>query len=64
MKGITRGIHTTLILPGTDITGMVLTMPIINLLSKENTGVILPAGASTMIVMSVKIIGTEGTDLK
>jgi len=64
MKDITPGIHTTLILPGTDIIVTVLTIPIINPLSKENTGLILPDGASITIVMSVKIIGTEGTELK
>ena len=50
--------------PGTDIIVTVRTMPIINPLSKENTGLILPDGASTTIVMSVKIIGMGGIDLK
>jgi hypothetical protein len=64
MKDTTRDIPIMLILPGKDIIVTVLTMPIINLLSKENTGLILPDGASTTIVLSVKIIGTGGIDLK
>ena len=64
MKDITRDIPTTLILPGTGTIVTRLTIPIINPLSKENTGLILRDGASTMNVTSVKIIGTEGIDLK
>ena len=64
MKDITRDIPIMLILPGKDIIVTVLIMPIINLRSKENTGLILPDGASTTIVMSVKIIGMGGIDPK
>jgi hypothetical protein len=62
MKDITRDIPTTLIPPGTGIIATRLTIPIINPLSKENTGLILPDVASTMTVLSVKIIGTEGIE--
>jgi hypothetical protein len=62
MKNITRDIPTTLIPPGTGTIATRLTIPTINPLSKENTGIILPDGASTMNVSSVKIIGTEGID--
>lgn len=64
MKDITRDIPITLTLPGAGIIVTMLTMPIINLRSKENTRLILPEGVLTTIDMSVKVIGTGGIDPK
>jgi hypothetical protein len=63
MKEIILDIPITLILPGVGITMTALTIPITTPPSKENTGLILPDDASTMTVLSVKLIGMEGTDL-
>ena len=63
MKDITRDIPIILILHGTGTIVIKLTIRIINRLSKGNTGLILPDGASTMNALSAKIIGTEGIDL-
>jgi hypothetical protein len=62
MKDITRDIPITPIPPGTGIIATRLTIPIINPLSKENTGLISPDAASTMNVSSGKIIGMEGIE--
>jgi hypothetical protein len=63
MKDITRDIPITLTLRGTGTIVTRLTIPIIKSLSKENTGLISPDGASTTNVLSGKIIGMEGIDL-
>ena len=64
MKDITRDIPIIPTQPGADITVTMPTMPIINLLSKENTGLISPAGVSITNDLSMKVIGMEGIDLK
>ena len=62
MKDITRDMPITLILPGTGIIATRRTIHIINPHSKENTGLTSPDGASTMNVLSGKIIGMEGIE--
>jgi hypothetical protein len=49
---------------GADIIMTIFTIPIITPLSKENTRLILPDDASTMTVLSAKIIGTGEIDPK
>jgi hypothetical protein len=62
MKDITPDIPITRIPPGTGIIVTRFTIPTINPLSKENTGLTSPDDVSTTNVLSGKIIGTEGID--